>query len=258
MPKQTHTTLIEAVHRDRDARRAVILALVLLSVWLLLLAAFHFLPALDVAMSAAFFEATACAEGAADGIVCGDFPYQRDTLFVFLRQVLFYIPSFAAVIVIVALIRALQHHGATFQPKKVRDHSIALLTLFLGPYVLVNLLLKSFSGRPRPHQTDVFGGELPFMPAGSFAGGCENNCSFISGEAAGAGWLICLIPLLPVKMRPVFGPALIAVSLVTPAFRVSFGGHYLSDVVLGWLSSPAVFAVLLAVFEIARVRKNTL
>ena len=120
----------------------------------------------------------------------------------------------------------------------------------------MNLLLKSFSGRPRPHQTDLFGGDLSFMPAGSFGGQCENNCSFISGEAAGAGWLICLIPLLPHRLRLVMAPGIIAVSVVTPALRFSFGGHYLSDVMLGWLSSPVVFLLVVAVFEIARVRKN--
>ena len=87
----------------------------------------------------------------------------------------------------------------------------------VDPQILVNLLLKSYSGRPRPHQTDLFGGDLPFMPAGSFSGQCENNCSFISGEAAGAGWLICLIPLLPPRLRLALAPGIIAVSLL-PVF----------------------------------------
>ncbi|MEN9895311.1 MAG: hypothetical protein RIR97_1163 [Pseudomonadota bacterium] len=37
---------------------------------------------------------------------------------------------------------------------------------------------------------------------------------------------------------------LIAISLATPALRVAFGGHYLSDVMLGWLLSPIVFLAL--------------
>lgn len=257
LPKPDDHVLFNAVRRDADAYRASVLALALFAAWWLLLAFFHFFPTLDIAASAAFFEPAACPEGTAQGFVCGDFPYSMDRLFVFLRKVLFYAPSAAAVVVVIALIRALQHHGATYEPRKVRRYGVALIAFLLGPYALVNLLLKSFSGRPRPHQTDLFGGELPFMPAGSFAGQCENNCSFVSGEAAGAGWLICLIPLLPQRLRLVMAPGIIAVSVVTPALRFSFGGHYLSDVMLGWLSSPVVFLLVVAVFEIARVRKNT-
>ncbi|MGO8426030.1 phosphatase, partial [Rhizobium ruizarguesonis] len=35
---------------------------------------------------------------------------------------------------------------------------------------------------------------------------------------------------------------LAAISILTPAMRLSFCAHYLSDVVLGWLSSLVVFA----------------
>lgn len=256
LPKLDDHPLIDAIRRDTDAWRACVLALALLTLWFVLLAIFHVIPSLDISASAAFFEKTTCADGAAPTAVCGDFPYRLDGLFLFLRKVLFYAPSVAAVVVATSLVMALQHHGATYEPQKVRRYGQSLIAFFIGPYVLVNLLLKSYSGRPRPHQTDLFGGDLPFMPAGSFSGQCENNCSFVSGEAAGAGWLICLIPLVPQRYRLALAPGIIAVSLVTPALRLSFGGHYLSDVLLGWLSSPVVFALVVAVFEIARVRKN--
>lgn len=256
LPKSDYKALLDSLRRDGDAYRASILALALITLWWLLLAIFYFFPVLDITTSAAFFDRTQCPDGTAAGVVCGDFPSRLDPLLIFLRKVLFYAPSAAAIVVIIALVKALQHHGATYEPAKVRRYGLSLIAFFLGPYVLVNLLLKSFSGRPRPHQTDLFGGEQPFMPAGSFAGQCDNNCSFVSGEAAGAGWLICLIPLLPKRFRLVLASGIVAVSLITPAFRLSFGGHYLSDVVLGWLSSPVVFALVVAVFEIARVRKN--
>jgi membrane-associated phospholipid phosphatase len=83
-----------------------------------------------------------------------------------------------------------------------------------------------------------------FMAAGNFGGSCQSNCSFISGEAASAGWLLCVIPLLPPKFRRMLAAPLIAISLATPALRVAFGGHYLSDVMLGWLLSPIVFLAL--------------
>ncbi|MEN9895310.1 MAG: hypothetical protein RIR97_1162, partial [Pseudomonadota bacterium] len=59
-------------------------------------------------------------------------------------------------------------------------------TLLLASWVIctgliVNLLLKAHSGRPRPVNTDLFGGTEMFMAAGSFGGSCQSNCSFISG-----------------------------------------------------------------------------
>src|SRR5690606_1953513 len=92
-----------------------------------------------------------------------------------------------------------------------RRYSLSLLALALGPYILVNLLLKSFSGRPRPDETNLFAGDHTFMPAGSFAGQCDNNCSFVSGEAAGAGWVACLVPLLPARFRPFLAPPILAI-----------------------------------------------
>jgi hypothetical protein len=144
LPKPDRQALIEAIRRDADAYRAGVLALALLTLWCLLLAIFHFFPSLDVATSAAFFEKTACPDGTAEGVVCGDFPYRLDGLFLFLRKVLFYAPSAAAVVVLIALVMALQHHGATYEPQKVRRYGLSLIAFFLGPYVLVNLLPELF------------------------------------------------------------------------------------------------------------------
>ena len=133
---------------------------------------------------------------------------------------------------------------------------LMLVSLLLGPYVLVNLLIKEFSGRPRPYQTDIFGGDMVFMPAGSFGGECARNCSFVSGEGAAAGWLFCLILLLPSRNRLLLVPLILFGSLFTPALRVAFGGHYLSDVILGWLSSLVVVALVMGVAEVLRLMKK--
>ncbi len=231
------------------------LALALLFLWCLLLALFHFIPQIDIATSRAFFVQATCPDSNA-ARVCGSFPYGRDALYTFLRKALFYLPAVGAVVLAVALAQALRRHRAERNIRDIENYIASLVTLLLGPYVLVNLILKQVSERPRPYETDLFAGHLPFVPAGSFAGQCEDNCSFISGEAAGAGWLICLIFLLPERLRPVLGPAIIVISFVTSAFRVAFGGHYLSDVLLGWLSSPVLFALTFAVLEIARSWKN--
>ncbi|MBB3453782.1 membrane-associated phospholipid phosphatase [Rhizobium sp. BK313] len=40
-----------------------------------------------------------------------------------------------------------------------------------------------------------------------------------------------------------------------PALRVAFGGHYLSDAVLGWLSSLVIFSSLLALSQTTHGRR---
>ncbi|MGV8939764.1 MAG: phosphatase PAP2 family protein [Allorhizobium sp.] len=170
----------------------------------------------------------------------------------FLRLVLFYLPGGAAVLLIVLLLRAIWRHGAGFWMTRARDLALALIALILGPYLLVNVVLKSLSGRPRPYETDLFYGHLPFAPAGSFSGACTDNCSFVSGEAAGAGWFACLILLLPARWRPILGPPILCASLLTPGLRLAFGGHFLSDVTLGWLSSVVIFCAVFACAEITR------
>lgn len=231
--------------------------LLLLSVlWICLLALFHAFPQLDVMIAGAFFSQSACLAGDLPGRICGAFSLSSDYALQALRRALFYMPIFFAVVLIVALIRNLEHHGATYCAERTRKCWIALVALIAGPYLLVNLILKTVSGRPRPYETDMFGGEKLFAAAGSLDGTCSNNCSFISGEAAGAGWVACLIVLVPARYRPLVAPPLIAFTLVSPALRISFGGHYLSDALLGFLSSAVVYAGVTAYFEMTQNEKK--
>lgn len=220
--------------------------------WLALLAAFHGFPRIDLQVSNAFFRETACDHWLPTEQICGYFPYSRHDVFVSIRKVLFYTPAIAALGLLILLLNNLQHHGATYCRRTTRDISIALTSFVLGPIIVVNMIIKEISSRPRPHQTDFFGGLKDFTAAGDFNGACDRNCSFISGEAAGAGWLACLVLLIPPPLRNVLGPPLITVSLVSPALRLAFGGHYLSDVVLGWLSSLVVYAAVTTCFEMSQ------
>jgi membrane-associated phospholipid phosphatase len=198
-----------------------------------------------------FFQQQQCSTAAATSKICGYFPYNDGSIFNFLRQTLFALPYIAAGILCWVLFKCLGQHGSTCNVIKARNLKIALGALIIGPIILVNVWLKAFSGRPRPRQTDLFGGTLDFVQAGSFAGKCVSNCSFISGEAASAGWLFCLIFIIPQPARAALALPIAAASILMPALRVAFGAHYLSDAVLGWLSSPVVFAGLFALSQTA-------
>lgn len=232
------------------------LSATLLALWCVLLAVFHFFPAIDLDTARHFFTRTVCAPGAANGLICGHFADADDTSLIIIRKCLFFLPVVVGIAIVIRLIDNLGHHGATYCRETTRQCSVALMALVAGPYLLVNLFLKQVSHRPRPYQTDLFGGPHAFTSAGDFTGACAGNCSFISGEASGSGWLVCLIVLLPKPLRLILAPPIIVLSLISPALRVGFGGHYVSDVVLGWLSSLVIYAVIAECFEMSQSRRK--
>jgi membrane-associated phospholipid phosphatase len=188
----------------------------------------------------------ACDAAAPPAKICGDFLYRHAPDLDVLRTIFFRLPYLVAIVMVWKLIECYQEHGSTFNAERARNLKIALGTLLIGPVLIVNVILKDHWGRPRPIQTDLFGGPFHFVEAGSLAGKCISNCSFVSGEAASAGWLLCLLIFVPKSLRYALAAPVAAVSILTPAMRLSFGAHYLSDIVLGWLSSLVVFAALLA------------
>ncbi len=210
---------------------------------------------MDLGVATMFFQPQQCLGSTKPDQICGIFPYSGDQHMRLLREIFFQLPYVVAFLLLWMLLRCWQDHGATFNALRARNLRIALGSLLLGPVLIVNLWLKAFSGRPRPRQTDLFGGTLDFVHAGSFAGKCVSNCSFISGEAAAGGWLFCLIFIIPQPFRLAAALPITAVSLLIPALRVAFGGHYLSDAVLGWLSSLVIFAALLALSQTTHDRR---
>ncbi|MFS8114743.1 phosphatase PAP2 family protein [Rhizobium jaguaris] len=240
--------------RPRSAGDAFV---VLFCLWWALLWLFSVFPQIDLAVANMFFMPEQCVAPARAGQICGTFPYGDNPHLRLLREIFFQVPYIVAVGLCWMLVQCWQQHGATFKTLRARNLKIALGSLLLGPVLIVNLWLKAFSGRPRPRQTDLFGGMLDFVHAGSFAGKCVSNCSFISGEAAAAGWLFCLIFIIPQPARTALALPIAAASILISALRVAFGGHYLSDAVLGWLSSLVVFAALLALSQTTHNRRNS-
>ena len=108
------------------------------------------------------------------------------------------------------------------------------MTLAVGPGLVTNLLFKDHWGRPRPEAVDLFGGTLPFVQAWRVTNYCVANCSFISGEASSAAWLLGLAVLVPSAWRPAALKWLTGFAILVSLDRIAFGGHFLSDVLLGW------------------------
>lgn len=119
-----------------------------------------------------------------------------------------------------------------------------LSCLLVGPGFLVNGILKAFWGRPRPRETDLFGGEALYQKVWVISDWCDRNCSFVSGEASSAFWLVAAALLVPRPHRTAVTTLAAIYAAAVSLNRVAFGGHYLSDVVLAWLLCALVFLVL--------------
>ncbi|NLS15455.1 phosphatase PAP2 family protein [Rhizobium sp. P40RR-XXII] len=249
--------------RTAPVSRSLVAFLALFTLWWLLLFVFYRFPGIDLLVAKRVFTATPCAPailpGPASfpGKVCGVFALAKNPLFEIMRAVTLALPYIAAVTLVATVISSWRKRGADWRTLKTDRYVAALISLTIGCGLIVNTLLKSYSGRPRPRSTDLFGGSLDFVQAGSFAGRCLGNCSFVSGEASSGGWLLCLILLLPPQLRLRLGIPLAIVSIMMPVMRVMTGAHYLSDAVLGWLLSLVVFAAVIAMIDFLRSARST-
>jgi lipid A 4'-phosphatase len=104
------------------------------------------------------------------------------------------------------------------------------LTFLLGPGMLVNVMLKEYWSRPRPAEVVEFGGDKAFVPWWDPRGGCEQNCSFVSGETSTATWTLAAAILIPGVMGTVAIGTALAYTLAMAVMRLIVGGHFFTDV----------------------------
>jgi lipid A 4'-phosphatase len=148
-------------------------------------------------------------------------------------------------VVLLALVQFVRHASAGRMAGEGARRWLWLLScLVVGPGLLVNGLLKGHWGRPRPRATDLFGGEAPFQKVWVISDWCDRNCSFVSGEAATAAWLVAAALLAPRRIRTAVTVLAAIYAFAVSINRVAFGGHYLSDVVLAWLLCALVFIAI--------------
>jgi lipid A 4'-phosphatase len=119
-----------------------------------------------------------------------------------------------------------------------------IATMAIGPGLIVNLGFKDHWHRPRPVQTQDFNGPNPFVPWYDDNGGCKMNCSFVSGEASTGFWMVAPASVLPLPWRAPAIVAAFAFGFGASLLRLAFGGHYLSDVMLGGLVTLIVIEVV--------------
>ena len=107
-----------------------------------------------------------------------------------------------------------------------------LLSLAIGPGLMVNSVFKDHWGRARPAQIMQFGGDKIFTPAFVPSDQCDRNCSFPAGDPSMGFYLVSVAFLIPVATRrrqAIIGA--IGFGALLGIERMAQGGHFLSDVV---------------------------
>ncbi len=115
-----------------------------------------------------------------------------------------------------------------------------VLSLGLGPGLLVNGVFKEWWGRARPSDIEAFGGDALFTPAWMMTDQCATNCSFVSGHAAIGFWVVAFALLVPRRHRRAALAGALAFGAMVGAARIVVGGHFLSDTVFAGVVTVAV------------------
>jgi lipid A 4'-phosphatase len=110
-----------------------------------------------------------------------------------------------------------------------------IATMALAPGLLVNVVLKDHWGRPRPIDVKQFGGRYQFMAWWDPRGGCPSNCSFVSGDVAGAAWTFAPAALAPPPWRALAYGGALAFTVGMATIRMMAGGHFPSDTIFAGL-----------------------
>ena len=208
-----------------------------------LLVFWRLVPQLDIAISDAFFKSLPCQGEDVEGAICGTFPLERARLALALREVGLLLPRFVIVGLIVWAI-VLTIRNTAFADRSWQCVITGLGSLLLGPILIVNLWLKAHSGRARPFRTEPFGGDAPFTLPGDFVSYCASNCSFTSGEASGAFWLLFIVPFISRAWRKPVAILLFVLAVIIALLRVMVGRHFFSDASLSALITLTCIAFM--------------
>ncbi len=195
---------------------------VLLWVWLGLLLLFAIAPGLDLWVAGQFFDPASAS-----------FPMDANPNLQMMRETMWLFFDLVTVIIMLMAAHSLASGRALKIPGRVWGYCVAFV--LLGPWLLVNVGLKSHWGRARPAHLDIFGGEAHFTPPWQFASECASNCSFVSGEAAAAVTVMILLGVflwnvVPLPWRKLLLVGLVTFAVVAASLRVMKGRHFLSDV----------------------------
>jgi lipid A 4'-phosphatase len=179
---------------------------------------FRFVPQLDLAVASLFYDEMGFSPGRKG-----------------LNGVFYWLGDTGAEIVFVALTLAML--GAILRLGRLGAWRMRLvflwLALFIGPGLVVNLVLKEHVDRPRPSQLVEFGGDQQFVAAFDWRDTDQRGHAFVSGHAAFAFFLMA-IGWIDARRRRRWMFAALGFGAVMGLARMDPGQHFLSDVVFAF------------------------
>ena len=137
--------------------------------------------------------------------------------------------SLAAVVIIYVCNRLLKRNICGVDGRRA---VYVLLVASVGAGLIVNVAFKDHLGRARPRHIEEFGGTKQFTPLFVPSQECRVNCSFSSGDAAGAFLSLALAKALTRRRR--YYVAAIAFGALVSLSRVAAGAHFFSDTVVSF------------------------
>lgn len=205
---------------------------------------FGLYPDLDLQLAALFYDAAS-----------KTFPMKSVTWAIIARDAAMWVAWGFALPALVALavkllrpVKPLMMRGSTMM--------FLLVSLFVSAIVLSNIAFKTYWGRPRPVVVTQFNGPLDFVPWWDPRGACPKNCSFFSGEGATAFWTYAPAALAPPAWRPLAYVGATAFGLATGGLRMTFGGHFATDVIASGLITFIVIWLTFAMIYRWRTRRR--
>lgn len=185
----------------------------------LIAALFFFFSGIDLWASGLFYRV-------GDGFFLG----QRWPLRAVYAAVPYTVDAVVVVVPILFLLSVLRRRPFCGVDRRVA--AFLLLSLVLGPGLVVNTVFKDHWGRARPAQIVDFGGTQNFTPAPFPADQCARNCSFPAGHPAIGFYLVSFAFLIrDARRRRLAEGAAITTGALIGIIRMAQGGHFLSDVV---------------------------
>ena len=186
--------------------------------WILgLVLFFMFFPGFDIWISRQFYEP-------GQGFISG-----QDGLLGFMRAVM-PVVILGAFVFAIALWVAGIWYERWFWGMTTNRAIYLMVTLVVGPGLVVEALLKPNWGRARPKDLEIFGGHANYTPPMWVATECDRNCSFVSGHAAIAFWVTAFGFMLPTKWRMLVVSGGLLLGVLMSWARIVQGGHFFSDV----------------------------
>jgi lipid A 4'-phosphatase len=204
-----------AFHAADPARASLAL---ILAAGVVLGLVFTIWPRLDLLLTAPFYDRTT-----------NQFPLTFNVVITWLRDEAVVVTA-ACLGCVIAAVALKLIYPTRKMPMPGRAVLFLTLTFALGPGLLVNGLLKEHWSRPRPAEVTEFGGDKTFMPWWDPRGGCDQNCSFVSGETSTAAWTLAPAILIPGPLGVLAVTAALILTFAMATMRFIVGGHFFSDI----------------------------